>query len=385
MLNLPLNTQRSHSRSQRAGNGAWFWLMTDARYIALPLISRYHCLDPTNRDILGLHCTQCFASYFMCPGNIFGRRDNFIFRICIPWTKQFSVWFYQQLSIWKKQGKSEGFDSCDRNKNSKLRMLCLEYIVWYGQFVTNWCDFIEMPFYCHWWVSWGRCWNAMPTPSSTMPVARQLHSRLRQCGAKSTRRAPTWDPSMLSGCGRRRNLARLLACVGVSMAGSPAGASSKGRLLSHSSLSRGGSRRPPVIKDWSPRSRLPGWRHFRTGLDLTWRCFWVKVTDEPAILSACLMVRTRFWRTLGSGLSTWEPSNGAVLTVDRTWGWNPKFFSKASRRSNWRLDAAAKPADTAETWASWSMANFSLRSFVRSSLGESSSITDATMKSAREA
>ena len=31
--------------------------MTDARYIALPLISRYHCLDPTNRDISGLHCT----------------------------------------------------------------------------------------------------------------------------------------------------------------------------------------------------------------------------------------------------------------------------------------------------------------------------------------
>ena len=26
-------------------------------------------------------------------------------------------------------------------------MLCLEYIVWYGQFVTNWCDFIEIPFY----------------------------------------------------------------------------------------------------------------------------------------------------------------------------------------------------------------------------------------------
>ena len=30
--------------------------MTVARYIALPLISRYHCLDPTNRDISGLHC-----------------------------------------------------------------------------------------------------------------------------------------------------------------------------------------------------------------------------------------------------------------------------------------------------------------------------------------
>ena len=30
--------------------------MTVARYIALSLISRYHCLDPTNRNISGLHC-----------------------------------------------------------------------------------------------------------------------------------------------------------------------------------------------------------------------------------------------------------------------------------------------------------------------------------------
>ena len=42
---------------------------------------------------------------------------------------------------------------------------------------------------------------------------------------------------------------------------------------------------------------------------LTSRCLWVKVTDDPAILSACLIVRTGFWRTLGSGPSTWEPSN----------------------------------------------------------------------------
>ena len=54
-LNLPLNMEKPHYRSQRA-NGAWFGLMTVARYIALSLISRYHCLDPTNRDISGLHC-----------------------------------------------------------------------------------------------------------------------------------------------------------------------------------------------------------------------------------------------------------------------------------------------------------------------------------------
>ena len=70
-----------------------------------------------------------------------------------------------------------------------------------------------------WWVSWGRCWNAMPIPSSTMPVARQLPSRLRQCGAKSARRAPTWDPSMFLGCGRRRRLARLLASLEGSWTG----------------------------------------------------------------------------------------------------------------------------------------------------------------------
>ena len=31
--------------------------MTVARYIALPLISRYRCLDPTNCAISGVHCT----------------------------------------------------------------------------------------------------------------------------------------------------------------------------------------------------------------------------------------------------------------------------------------------------------------------------------------
>ena len=41
-------------------NGAWFGLMTVARYIALSLISRYHCLDPTNRYISGLHCIGSF-------------------------------------------------------------------------------------------------------------------------------------------------------------------------------------------------------------------------------------------------------------------------------------------------------------------------------------
>ena len=47
-------------------NGAWFWLMTDARYIVLPLISRYHCLDPTNHDISRVHCIYIFQYSSWC-------------------------------------------------------------------------------------------------------------------------------------------------------------------------------------------------------------------------------------------------------------------------------------------------------------------------------
>ena len=107
-----------------------------------------------------------------------------------------------------------------------------------------------------------------------------------------------------------------------------------------------------------------------------------KVTDEPVIRSACLMARTRAWRTFGSGPTTWWPSNGAVRTAERTGGWKLKFLRRASRRNNCRLDAAAKPA---ETWASWMMVKFSRRSLERSSLGENSSITEATIVSARDA
>ena len=39
-------------------NGVWFWLKTVTRYIALSLISRYHCLDPTSRDISRVHCSD---------------------------------------------------------------------------------------------------------------------------------------------------------------------------------------------------------------------------------------------------------------------------------------------------------------------------------------
>ena len=110
--------------------------------------------------------------------------------------------------------------------------------------------------------------------------------------------------------------------------------------------------------------------------------FWTKVTDEPAILSACRMVRTLFCRTLGSGPRTWGPSNGAVLTVLRTCGCKPKLLSSVSRRSNCRLEAAANPA---ETWAYWMIANFLHSNLLLWSFGESSSITDASIESAKDA
>ena len=57
MLNLPLKKKKTIITHNAMENGAWFWHMTDARYIALPLLSRYHCLEPTNRDISRVHCT----------------------------------------------------------------------------------------------------------------------------------------------------------------------------------------------------------------------------------------------------------------------------------------------------------------------------------------
>ena len=60
-LNLPLNTQRPRSPlTTRWKTWPGFWLMAVARYIALPLISRYLSMDPTNRDISGLHCNSLF-------------------------------------------------------------------------------------------------------------------------------------------------------------------------------------------------------------------------------------------------------------------------------------------------------------------------------------
>ena len=183
-----------------------------------------------------------------------------------------------------------------------------------------------------WRVSWGRCWNAMPTSSPTMPVARQLPSRLRQCGAKSARRAPTWDPSTLSGCGRWRNLDRLLASLEGSWMG-PSGASSKGRLLCDSPL-RCGWRGAQPVKHWRSRSRLLGWC-LRAGLDFFllgeshwWACHPISLSDGLDTRLKDLWFRTHHMvtfkrstlqRELGAGnWSSWGGHHNVT-----TAGWTP--------------------------------------------------------------
>ena len=42
----------------------WHWIFLPiqvSQYVLWDLISRYHCLDPTNRDISGLHCNENFS------------------------------------------------------------------------------------------------------------------------------------------------------------------------------------------------------------------------------------------------------------------------------------------------------------------------------------
>ena len=62
VLNLPRNMQNPIIAHKWLVNRARFWRMTVARYISLSLILRYHCLDPTNCDILSVHCISCKMS-----------------------------------------------------------------------------------------------------------------------------------------------------------------------------------------------------------------------------------------------------------------------------------------------------------------------------------
>ena len=85
--------------------------MTDARYIALPLISRYHCLDPTNRDISGLHCIGIPMLKIRLS------RDHLIFNmgISIPGKHVFYIetgpWFSYLICWWLGNTKTQGISS----------------------------------------------------------------------------------------------------------------------------------------------------------------------------------------------------------------------------------------------------------------------------------
>ena len=163
----------------------------------------------------------------------------------------------------------------------------------------------------HWWVSWGLWRKIMPTPSSTVLVARQVPSRLLHCGAKSARRAPTWTPSTLSGWGIWKSLPSLFALQRVGwMAGSSVGASTKGLLLRHGPPHGGASRWSQSIKHRTPRLSLLGWwSRFRACLVLLGlldkghrrACHFVSLPDGPNPVLQNLGFRAQDVRTLERG------------------------------------------------------------------------------------
>ena len=187
-----------------------------------------------------------------------------------------------------------------------------------------------------WWVSWGQYRKNRPTPSSTVLVARQD-----------------------------------FVAEGQSLPGKPPPVSCQRRPAAEAWVAPEDLRRwytlghqwPP----WTDSARkdcvycvmvlwMVGWlvnpRRLNTevlaccvltfGVFLvTWDVvatlviFW-KVTEDPDILSACLMLCSHCCSTFGSGPTTCDPSNGAVCTTLRTCGWKPKFFSRASLLSSCR-------------------------------------------------
>ena len=113
----------------------------------------------------------------------------------------------------------------------------------------------------HWWVSWGRWRKTVPTPSSTVLVARQEPSRLLPCAAKSARRAPTCTPSTLAGWGSCSSCPSLPTLSWEwSVPGSSAGTCTKGLILSYGSQNGRSLRRTQALEHWSPRLLvLLGW------------------------------------------------------------------------------------------------------------------------------
>ena len=157
-------------------------------------------------------------------------------------------------------------------------------------------------------------------PSSTVLVARQVPGRLLHCGTKSARRAPTWTPSKLSSWGSWRSCPSLLALLRVaSMAGSSAGAGTKGLLLSHGPLHSGGCRRTQTVKHRSPGLVLLGW----------WSHF-------PACLALLGLLDKGHWRArhpvcLPDGLNTVLQNLGFRTQDMRTLEWSRPLLTQYLR------------------------------------------------------
>ena len=310
--------------------GLWSWIRESApsrEITGEPLNSRSRILAPNKRKITGFDCIDGDGPLLASDGSFDGSlsfhlevRHHHVPVQCgqvDDWTKVACLLLHQEQPAVEHE-RCPVDDSLYGSLGQQGIHSLLE----------SWQLFLARKL-VHWWVSWGRCRKDMPIPSSTVLVARQVPSKLHHCGAKSARRAPTWTPSMLAGWGN------CLRCPGRDRL----------RILLPA----------PARKDWSwvivlwtvvvegePKcsntEALECWFFLveEVFFVLVWvdsLVFWMNVTDDPAIRSACLMVRTHYCRTLGSRPRMWDPSKGEVLTVLRTCGCKPK-----------------RPAVTAEGW-----------------------------------
>ena len=269
---------------------------------------------------------------------------------CVGWEWTGRLQVADLLSSW-----APGTTDC-RILGTSRRWLAL----WLPSSARHW-RLAEDPVGCSWSGNW--CFDG----SAEVVAGMQCSPRPRRCrwpdscpaDSASGGQSLPGEPSTLSGWGRWRSLARLLSFLEGSWTG-PSGTSSKWRLLRHSPLNCGW-RGAQLVKDWRSRSRLLGWRHFCAGLGFSMLLgeSHRRVSHPVSLPDGTDTVLKDLW--FGTHhMVTFKRSR----PHRRTWGWKLKFFKRASWRSNYRFDAAAKPADTAETCASWIMANFSQRAFI---------------------
>ena len=163
----------------------------------------------------------------------------------------------------------------------------------------------------HWSVSWSRCRKDMPTPSLAVLVARQVPSKLRHCGAKSARQAPTCNLSAAAGWGSW-NSSPGLPVLGwngmVMVTGSLAGTGTKGLILGDSLLNGGSClQRCQPLENWSSGLLgLCGSSLYHAGL--CWVLGPMKVTDD--------LWRSQMTRPYDPPAGWSEPAVGVLWVLD---------------------------------------------------------------------